>query len=322
MKTNFDLDKFKIEKWLPEPVKKKLDEHLRWLKAWRDSDLNYFRELANSRYPNHKHIADDYYEHFKKSLEKRKVEKKDLKGERGLAYFSKLFEDEARMKKTWESFARKGEKETYTLVQYFLVGFSMFIDNLFSEMYMSSLKERKKVVNELVRKLDDPELKSLLLIKPSESDIKAVLFNKSGCLTQNELSKRTKLIKIPANYVDDIPEEFRDENNKFMIPYEIHDDFIETYTSYVEHIKKLQKNLNSEEYDNYIYLNFPSSRNKNVDNSDALLFMRTLAIKVRRLFHSAMNEEIANIVNTLFDTEYSENDVVKNTGKVRKAIKK
>lgn len=326
MKNNFDLDKFKIEKWLAEPVKKKLDEYLKWLKAWRDADLNYFRELANTRYPDRKDIADDHYEHFRKSLEKRKLEKEGLKGWQGLAYFGRLFEDEKRMKKTWESFARKGEKETYTLVQYLLVGFSMFTDNSFpnrgNEMYINSLKERKKVVNDLFRKLDDPELRSLLLITPSESDIKAFLFNKSDCLTQDELSKRTKLIKIPANYVDDAPEEFRDENSKFKLPYEIYDDFIETYTAYVEHIKKLQKNLNSEEYDSYMYLNFPSSRNKNADNSEALLFMRMFAIRIRRLFNTAMNEEIANVVNTLFDTDYSDNDVVKNTGKVRKSMRK
>ncbi len=285
---NLDINKFKVEKWLPKGVSDVLNEHIQHMRSLYNGDVTYFKKVS-SKFPD-KEFGQRNFERLKK--DHKHIYKEHING---LLYFKELFKDRS-MEMIWHNLVKKNEPETISLVNYFLKGYFFLtgvrFDRNSNEQYAQSLKRRVTIVNDLFSKLNDCDLEHIIT------------------------SERFLYVD------DDTPEEYRGEDYKFLFPCELHYEFMNTYKTYVKQLEILRRRLNSEEYKNYVYRQYPVSRKKGVENSEALLFMRDLSIRMRDRFHSAMNQEVAEIVNILFDTEFTDNDVVKYTSKVRRTGKK
>jgi len=288
MKNNFDINKFKVEEWLPKCVKIVLSDHVQNIQALYNGDIEYFKKVS-SRFPD-KEFGQRNFERLKK--EHKQIYNKHIDG---LLYFKELFQNRS-MEKVWCNLVRKNDAETVSLVRYLLYGYFFLsgvrFDKNSKEHYAQSLKRRVQIVNDLFDRLSDHDLEHMIV---------------------NERFL----------YVDDgFPEEYRGEDYKFLFPYELHNEFMDMYKAYVKQLGTLRKALNSKAYNDYVYRQYPASRKKKGENSDALMFMRELSIRMRDRFKYAMNMEVVEIVNILFDCEFTDNDVVKYTSKIRKATKK
>ena len=125
------------------------------------------------------------------------------------------------------------------------------------------------------------------------------------------------------------------ENEIFLkdgkIPYHIDWDLYitdEEYETFMDILYKIvekltnRKNKNQTEYKKSVsFLERPETRKNKIINAPQILMIRTLYIRFIELFKKPLYTEISTIISKLFQSEYTENDIIKLTNPVRNKIK-
>lgn len=124
-------------------------------------------------------------------------------------------------------------------------------------------------------------------------------------------------------------QKFLDENGN--PPYKINWDLLITDDEYFEFIdifKKILEKLHnrvrfndSERYKTTVFLHNPISRKKGIDGAQEIYFARELYIKFMQEFNKPLYGTISLILENLFGSPYTENEVIKICSSVRKRYK-
>ena len=115
------------------------------------------------------------------------------------------------------------------------------------------------------------------------------------------------------------------------IPYHMDWDLYitdEEYKTLMKILYKMVEKLNNRKIKNQTeykknirFLNYPKTRKNKIKNAPQILMIRLLYIEFIELFNKPMYKEISIIISELFQSEYTENDIIKLTQPVRDKIK-
>jgi len=302
---DFNVNEFRIENWLPAPIKEVLNKHLKYLETSSKIDLDDLNKLVT-----HKKLN-------KQKIEKIRIARNKIRTS-GLIYFKNLFKEKTIMQDTWERITKKNTEQAKALVNYLLKDYLSYSKKAPHEArkdLVIILENKKEIINRIFNKLNDPELKYFLGIELNRQEIKQLVDNNSMFIKEFSCGYGELAFAI----FNEMP--ISDTNTEFMMPYNIHNDFSVAYQIYLKELKKINNSINSKLFDRHIYINAPISRKSDTENPEAILFIKQMYIVIKKMFHSATRKDIANMATAIFDTEYSETDVSTLTRRACKYLK-